>query len=102
MSAVYEWSAWRPWRSAGSPAPRFYAASRFSRSVQDAKRTVSRMTIREIVETDRPDWVRLRESLWPGSLPDHDSETREYFHDRARTSVVFVAEVDGQVVGFLE
>ena len=26
------------------------------------------MKIREIVETDRTDWVRLREGLWPGSL----------------------------------
>lgn len=60
------------------------------------------MTIREIVETDRDDWVRLRESLWPGSLPEHDSETREYFRDRARTPIVFVAEMERRVVGFLE
>jgi aminoglycoside 6'-N-acetyltransferase I len=60
------------------------------------------MTIREIVESDRPDWVRLRESLWPGSLSDHDSETRKYFTDRAETPIVFVAETNGRVVGFLE
>jgi len=35
-----------------------------------------------ILERDRPDWVRLRESLWPGSLSDHDVETRRYFQDR--------------------
>jgi aminoglycoside 6'-N-acetyltransferase I len=60
------------------------------------------MTIREILERDRADWVRLRESLWPGSLADHDVETRRYFQDRAQTPIVFVAETDGRVVGFLE
>ena len=60
------------------------------------------MTIREIVESDRPDWVRLREALWPGSLSDHDAETRKYFEDRSETLTVFVAEADRQLVGFLE
>jgi aminoglycoside 6'-N-acetyltransferase I len=60
------------------------------------------VTIREIVETDRNDWVRLRDALWPGSLADHDAETRDYFATRATTPIVFVAEVDGRVVGFLE
>src|SRR5262245_20053612 len=60
------------------------------------------VTIREIVESDRPDWVRLRESLWPGSLSDHDIETRKHFDEHAQTPVVFVAEVNGRVVGFLE
>ena len=60
------------------------------------------MTIREILERDRPDWVRLRESLWPGSLSDHDVETRRYFQDRSEAPIVFVAATDGRVVGFLE
>jgi aminoglycoside 6'-N-acetyltransferase I len=60
------------------------------------------MTIREIREGDRPDWVRLRESLWPGSLSDHDIETQKYFHERAQSPIVFVAETEGRVVGFLE
>ena len=60
------------------------------------------MTIREIAESDRDDWVRLRDALWPGSLADHDAETRDYFETRATTPIVFVAEVDGRVVGFLE
>ena len=38
------------------------------------------MTIREIAESDRPDWVRLRDALWPGSLsittPRHGSTSR--------------------------
>jgi aminoglycoside 6'-N-acetyltransferase I len=60
------------------------------------------MTIRQILERDRPDWVRLRESLWPGSLSDHDVETLRYFQEQSETPIVLVAETDGRVVGFLE
>jgi aminoglycoside 6'-N-acetyltransferase I len=60
------------------------------------------VTIRTILESDRSDWVRLREALWPGSPSDHDEETREYFEQRLETPIVFVAEVDGRAVGFLE
>jgi aminoglycoside 6'-N-acetyltransferase I len=60
------------------------------------------MTIREIVEKDRGDWVRLRDALWPGSLSDHDAETRQYFEKRPVTPIVFVAEAEGRLVGFLE
>jgi aminoglycoside 6'-N-acetyltransferase I len=58
--------------------------------------------IREIVESDRYDWVRLRDALWPGSLSDHDVETRKYFENPSEAPIVFVAEADGSVVGFLE
>jgi aminoglycoside 6'-N-acetyltransferase I len=58
--------------------------------------------IRRIVETDRADWVRLRDALWPGFLADHDAETREYFEKRLDAPIVFVAETDDSVVGFLE
>lgn len=61
-----------------------------------------RVTVREITETDRPDWVRLRDALWPGSLSDHDEETRKYFATRSSAMIVFVAERDGRIVGFLE
>ena len=60
------------------------------------------MTIRKIVESDRREWVRLRDALWPGSLKDHEHETRHYFERRLETPVVFVAEEDGRLVGFLE
>ena len=60
------------------------------------------MVIREIVESDRSQWVQLREALWPGSLADHDEETRTFFDKRLRTPVVFVAEAKDRLVGFLE
>jgi aminoglycoside 6'-N-acetyltransferase I len=60
------------------------------------------VTIRRIVESDRSHWVRLREALWPGSLSDHDEETRRFFEKRLECPVVFVAEAHGQLVGFLE
>lgn len=60
------------------------------------------MVIREIVESDRSQWVQLREALWPGSLADHDEETRTFFEKRLKTPVVFVAEAKDRLVGFLE
>jgi aminoglycoside 6'-N-acetyltransferase I len=60
------------------------------------------LTIREILESDLGDWARLREALWPGSLAEHEAETRRYFEQTLRLPVVFVAEADGRLVGFLE
>lgn len=60
------------------------------------------MMLRQIHERDRSDWVRLREALWPGSLSDHDVETRKYFETRPEAPVEFVAEMDGRVIGFVE
>jgi aminoglycoside 6'-N-acetyltransferase I len=58
--------------------------------------------IREIVASDRSQWVRLRDALWPGSLADHDEETRTYFEQRLKAPIVFVAEAHNRLVGFLE
>jgi aminoglycoside 6'-N-acetyltransferase I len=63
---------------------------------------ISQVKIREIVEGDRADWARLRDALWPGSQSDHDAETREYFENPGVGPVIFVAEADGRLVGFLE
>jgi aminoglycoside 6'-N-acetyltransferase I len=60
------------------------------------------MNVRKIAEADRGDWARLREALWPGSLEAHEGETARYFESKATTPLVFVAEWEGQVVGFLE
>lgn len=60
------------------------------------------VTIRRAVAADRGDWARLRDELWPGSTADHDAETRAHFAADAAAPVVFLAEIDGAVVGFLE
>ena len=60
------------------------------------------MLIREIVESDRDQWVHLRHALWPGSLADHEDETRSFFEKRATAPIVFVAEAKGRLGGFLE
>jgi aminoglycoside 6'-N-acetyltransferase I len=58
--------------------------------------------IREIVEGDRADWARLRDALWPGSHSDHDAETRKHFEEGRTSPIIFVAEAEGRLVGFLE
>jgi aminoglycoside 6'-N-acetyltransferase I len=58
--------------------------------------------IREIVERDRADWVRLRDELWPGSLADHEVETRAHFENSSNVPIILVAEAEGRLVGFLE
>jgi len=60
------------------------------------------MKIREIAPSDRSQWVRLRDALWPGSLPEHAEETRTFFENQLRTPVVLVAESEDRLVGFLE
>lgn len=44
----------------------------------------------------------MRGALWPGSLLDHEAETRQHFESAEEVPVVFVAEADGRLVGFLE
>ena len=60
------------------------------------------LKIRQIVEADRADWVRMRDALWLGSLSAHKAETHAYFVRPGLTALVFVAEVDNRLVGFLE
>lgn len=58
--------------------------------------------IREAVDCDRTEWLRMRNALWPGSLTEHDIETQRYFATAARPPLTFIAELDGRPVGFLE
>jgi len=62
----------------------------------------SDVTIRHAVEGDRADWVRRRDALWPGSLSDHEAESRQHFERAEVVPIVFVAEADRRVIGFLE
>ena len=60
------------------------------------------MTIRRIAAADRTGWLRMRDALWPSAFDGHDRETRAFFEADAAPFVVFVAESDGRLVGFLE
>lgn len=61
------------------------------------------MRIREAAPADRIAWLRMREALWPGSLADHDLETRRFFEEPDEQQRTFVAEDEaGNLVGFLE
>ena len=61
------------------------------------------MKIREIVEADSPEWLRMRIALWPGSDSDHEADIARFFRERLDRKRTFVAEDDaGRLVGFLE
>ena len=60
------------------------------------------MTIREATVQDRPEWLRMRVALWPGSPSEHDIETQRYFEQKSGSLRTFVAEGEGRLVGFLE
>ena len=56
--------------------------------------------LRQIVEADRADWVRMRHALWPDESGSHDAETVKHFANPVQK--IFVADIDGRLVGFLE
>jgi aminoglycoside 6'-N-acetyltransferase I len=61
------------------------------------------VNVREASAEDRCDWLRMRGALWPGSLADHDADTRRFFDEPDERMRVFVAEdAQGTLVGFLE
>jgi aminoglycoside 6'-N-acetyltransferase I len=60
------------------------------------------VAVRPAEPRDRDEWLRMRDALWPGSLGDHDRETRAFFDAEMAPFVVFVAEIDVRLVGFLE
>ena len=64
----------------------------------------SPLIVRPVRREDRPDWLRMRVALWPGSpAREHDGEIEAFLEgDRARAEV-FVAEAGpGELVGFAE
>ena len=66
-------------------------------------RTRNEVKVREASPSDRSDWVRMRTKLWPGSISEHDADTRRYFDEADERMRTFVAEDDnGRLVGFLE
>jgi aminoglycoside 6'-N-acetyltransferase I len=61
------------------------------------------MDIRHIRDSDKASWVRLRYLLWPDAEPSHEEEADRFFLGAAKEpEAVLVAEVNGEIVGFLE
>lgn len=61
------------------------------------------MQIRSIHQSDRTEWVRMRDLLWPGSLADHEVETEKFFLQPDNTLATFVVDrLNGRLGGFIE
>jgi aminoglycoside 6'-N-acetyltransferase I len=61
------------------------------------------MDIRLVGDRDASEWLRLRDTLWPG-LPaaDHEREMSDYRARPGTTAVFVVDRGDGRLGGFLE
>ncbi len=61
------------------------------------------MRIRHIVPSDYPEWLRLRNLLWPGAPDDHEREIAEFFTKLHPDLATFVIDCGGtRLGGFLE
>ncbi len=59
--------------------------------------------IREVVDADAAEWLRMRIALWPDSDSDHEADIKRFFAERLERKRTFVAEDDdGRLIGFLE
>lgn len=63
------------------------------------------VVVRPAASADAPDWLRLREALWPEDASAwHADEVRQYFAGRLGMplQVLLALELSGSVVGFAE
>jgi aminoglycoside 6'-N-acetyltransferase I len=61
------------------------------------------MDIRQAVEADRAEWLRLRRLLWPGlDAGTHEREMRDYAARGAEAAVFVADRGDGRLGGFIE
>ena len=61
------------------------------------------MQIRLIREEDRPEWVRMRNILWPDPSDAHERETHKFFSQSDNSLATFVIDrLDGRLGGFIE
>ena len=61
------------------------------------------MSIRHVVHSDYPEWLRLRNLLWPGAPDDHEREIAEFFTKPSPDLATFVIDCGGtRLGGFLE
>ncbi len=61
------------------------------------------MHIRRVGPGDDPEWLRMRDTLWPGLPPDHHrSEMAGYLAEGVTHAVFVLDRGDGRLGGFLE
>jgi aminoglycoside 6'-N-acetyltransferase I len=62
------------------------------------------MNIREVKMTDKSEWARMRDSLWPGSPSEHPEEIDRFFsNDHQHMVQAYVLERNsGKLGGFIE
>jgi aminoglycoside 6'-N-acetyltransferase I len=61
------------------------------------------MKIRRVVPSDCPEWLRMRNLLWPGSADDHEREIAAFFTKPPPDLATFVIDCGGtRLGGFLE
>lgn len=63
------------------------------------------MNVRKVNSTDKDEWARMRNSLWPSSLEEHLEDIDNYFSKEGEIDIVdvFVLEKSkGKLGGFIE
>lgn len=61
------------------------------------------MKIRDVTKSDTMAWSKMRTALWPETEDGHITEIKEYFSgDSIDIEKVYVVDVEGDVVGFIE
>ncbi|MBX7223431.1 MAG: GNAT family N-acetyltransferase [Blastocatellia bacterium] len=61
------------------------------------------MKIRRVVPSDFPEWLRMRDLLWPGAPEDHEREIIEFFEKPNPDLATFVIDCGGnRLGGFVE
>ena len=64
---------------------------------------MSNVQVRAVTRADREQWLRMRDALWPDSVPPHAVEIDRFFDGKLRNpATVLIAEFDGRPCGFAE
>jgi aminoglycoside 6'-N-acetyltransferase I len=73
-------------------------------SVLIASVAATSIAVRPVTPSDAPEWLRLREAMWPDDTGSHAMEIAQYFAGALPTplEVLFALDDSGSVVGFAE
>lgn len=60
------------------------------------------MKIRTITACDIASWCKMRNMLWPEEAERNNLEANKFFDGSSKLSDVLMAEIDGELAGFIE